>query len=140
MLLRKSGHTRQTPNLSLDVLRKHFRANAQTRQQRRHHTVGLRCQRGKQVNRLNLLVFMAPGNFLGALQRFLCLHRHLVKSQHDSTSTPTSNKGAGFSPAPYNSQVAAYFAPAIAGAPTLTLICFGLASSRLGIVSVSTPF
>src|SRR5258708_13511236 len=138
MLLRESGHARQAPNLALDILRKRVRANAQARQQGRHHTVGLCRQGSKQVNRLNLLVFMAPGNFLGALQRFLCLHRHLVKSQHESTSTPTSNKGAGFSPAPYNSQVAAYFAPAIAGVPTLTLTSFALPSSRFGIVTVTT--
>ena len=36
-----------------------------------------------------------------------------------------------------------YLAPAAAataGAPTLTLICFGLASSRFGMTSVKTPF
>ena len=38
-------------------------------------------------------------------------------------------------PPPYLPEAAA----AAAGAFTLTLICFGFASSRLGIVSVSTP-
>jgi hypothetical protein len=36
-----------------------------------------------------------------------------------------------------------YLAPAAAataGVPTLTLICFGLASSRFGMNSVKTPF
>jgi len=36
-----------------------------------------------------------------------------------------------------------YLAPAAAataGVPTLTLICFGLASSRFGMTSVKTPF
>ena len=31
-------------------------------------------------------------------------------------------------------------AAAMAGAPTFTLICFGFASSRFGMLSVSTPF
>jgi hypothetical protein len=31
-------------------------------------------------------------------------------------------------------------AAAAAGVPTFTLICFGLASSRFGMLNVSTPF
>src|ERR1700676_2122068 len=102
------------------------------------------------MNRLDLLVLMARGYFLRALQRFLGLHGHFFKSQHHRTSTYYLQKGLAFRQprnarqlAPLTSSGTAYFAPAaaaIAGVPTLTLICFGLASSRFGTVSVSTPF
>src|SRR5437016_3649402 len=98
---------------------------------------------------------MARGDFLRGLQRFLRLHGHLFKSQHlhplkryvleakrrngkglDTSSSPRSQP-------PLVTNFFPYLAPAaavIAGTPTLTLICFGLASSRFGISSVSRPF
>jgi hypothetical protein len=40
----------------------------------------------EQVNRLNLLIFVAGSDFLRFLQRFLGLHRHFFESHHDNTS------------------------------------------------------
>src|ERR1700730_19297073 len=95
---------------------------------------------------LNLLVLVARRHLLRALQCFLSLDRHFFESQHSRSSHPRSEeKGPARKPALlcFHNRLLVYFAPAaaaIAGAPTLTLICFGFASSRFGMVNVKTPF
>src|SRR5882762_7443774 len=145
VLLREALDFRQLGDLLLNFLRQEFAANSQARQKRRHHAVGLRGQRREQVYRLNLLVFMARGDFLRSFDGFLGLDRHFFKSQHSNLiSTIRHRKRAGTMASPFLLPpfLAIYFAAAaaIAGVPTLTLICLGLASSRFGMVSVSTPF
>ena len=83
VLLREAGHFRQPAHLALKFLRQHLAADSQPRQKRGDHAVGLRYQRGQQVHRLDLLIFVARGNFLRALQRFLRLDGHFFKSQHN---------------------------------------------------------
>ena len=58
--------------------------NAQAGKQRRHHAVGLRNERHQQVNRLDLLVLVPRGNFLGALDRFSYLGRQIPRSMNPS--------------------------------------------------------
>src|SRR6267378_3986964 len=145
VLLREALDSWQPANLFFNFLRQEFAANSQARQQRRHHAVGLRRQRREQVHRLNLLVFVPGGDFLCSLDGFLGLDRHFFKSQHNNlVSRPFYRKRAGAMASPFllPQFLANYFpaAAAIAGVPTLTLICLGLASSRFGMVSVSTPF
>ena len=70
---------------------------------------------------------------------------HSVLLQNFSHSNiKGKQKGLAHLPAPPTRYFQlAYFAAAAAataGVPTLTLICFGLASSRFGMFSVSTPF
>ena len=96
------------------------------------------------------IVLGGPGCCLSS---FWLSRRHLLRLQKlfqiaaGGSSTVASNeKGPAISPAP------CYFVfrsmslqrdPAAAtktGVPTFTLICFGLASSRFGMLSVSTPF
>src|SRR6266513_1647135 len=98
---------------------------------------------------LNLLIFVARGDFLRSLHSLLRLDGHLFKSQHNpSFPAHFVEKGAGASVSPIIDRSPAtlgqHYLPeadaAIAGVATLTLICFGLASSRFGMVSVSTPF
>ena len=67
ILLREAGHFRQLAHLALDLLRFSVSAaDSQSRQQRRHHAVRLRHQRGQQMHRLDLLIFVARRNFLRA--------------------------------------------------------------------------
>jgi hypothetical protein len=48
------------------------------------------------MNGLDLLILLPCGNFLGALDSFLRLHGHLVKSQHRSLNIELRvQKGAG---------------------------------------------
>jgi hypothetical protein len=143
VLLRETLHFGQPRHRALNLLIQCFTANPQARQQRRHHAVGLRHQRRKQMHGLNLLILVACRHIVGLLQRFLRFHRHLVKSQHDYLAS-RKRADALASPGPTTTVLLAYFPPAAAaataGAPTFTLICFSFASSRFGIVSVSTPF
>src|SRR5207245_11689299 len=132
-------------------------ANTKTGEQRKHYSIGLRHQRGKQVHRLYLLILVLRSHFLGALDGFLRLHGHFFKSQHRTPQNLNSDVSFAergwrvgqplflqltyfayslFAASPYLPEAAA----ATAGAFTFTLTCFGFASSRLGIVSVSTPF
>src|SRR5580765_6865943 len=98
--------------------------------------------------RLNLLILVARRHVVRMLQRFLRFQRHLVKSQHllPLISALLYAKRGCRTGQPLSHMTAlllAYFAPAAlatAGVPTFTLICFGFASSRFGIVRVSTPF
>src|SRR5580698_5996424 len=148
VLLCETLHFRKPCDLALDFLCQCFRANSQPRQQWRHYAVCLRHQRFQQMHRLNLLVFVACRQVVCLLQRFLRLHGHLVKSQHVYLASQRKGASALASPCPSTALLLAYFAPAAAAAtagvpaltPTFTLICFGFASSRFGIVSVSTPF
>jgi hypothetical protein len=63
-----------------------------------------------------------------------------------SSTVASNEKGLAISPAPCyfvsltGSLQRAPAAAAKAGVPTFTLICFGFASSRFGMLSVSTPF
>src|SRR5882757_2104474 len=99
------------------------------------------------MQRRDLLLFMTRGNLLRLLQGLLRLHGHFVESQHVSlphqTCSANSSKRGRHRPAPfflYDRLWLTYRAPAAAAcAPTFTLICFGFASSRFGIVSVRTP-
>src|SRR5215470_10236742 len=81
MLLGKSLHFGQTPNLALDLLSKSVGRYAQPRQQGRHDAVSLLHERRQEVYWLNLLVFVPRGNFLGALYCFLRLDGHFLESQ-----------------------------------------------------------
>src|SRR5580765_6515347 len=97
---------------------------------------------------LNLLILVARRHFVRVLQGFLRFHRHLVKSQHALplfSAPPQAKRGCrtGQPLSHITAFLLAYFAPAAlatVGVPTFTLICFGFASSRFGIVRVSTPF
>ena len=82
---------------------------------------------------------------------FLAMAPHLVTSKiYITFSTKRGWQFASPAIVPYqyywqlNYWQLTYFAPAAAaataGAPTFTLICLGLASSRFGITSVKTPF
>ncbi len=82
MLLGKTLHLGQPAKLALNFRRQHFAADAQAGEKRRHHPIGLRYQRSKQMHWLNLLVFVARGNFLRALDGLLGLDGHFFKSQH----------------------------------------------------------
>ena len=145
VLLGKALDLRQLGDLFFNFLRQDFAANSQARQKRWHHAIGLRGQRREQVHRLNLLVFLRRSNFLRSLYGFLRLDGHFFKSQHNNPlSSAFYRKRADAMASPFllPQFPANYFpaAAAIAGVPALTLICLGLASSRFGMVSVSTPF
>src|SRR5262249_45373839 len=95
------------------------------------------------------LIFMARGYFLRLLQGFLGLHGHFVKTQHGSLSTLKKGGWPGRQPPMLAHGVFrrwhlfADYRPAAAAAATpstFTLICLGLASSRFGTLSVSTPY
>ena len=93
-----------------------------------------------------LLVIASPSSARPG-QVYFCAFMKLFQTAAGGSSTVASNeKRPAISPVP------CYFvfrsmslqrAPAAAtktGVPTFTLICFGLASSRFGMLSVSTPF
>ena len=80
--------------------------------------------------------------------RFATLHLHQVGDFHPLAVDPArrTRERAGETAGPLllglrsGSLQRAPAAAAIAGFSTFTLICFGLASSRFGMLSVSTPF
>ena len=86
-------------------------------------------------------IFCAPRTGL-----FLRLQKLFQIAAGGSSTVASNEKGLAISPAP------CYFvfrcrslhrdpaAAAKAGFPTFTLICFGFASSRFGMLSVRTPF
>ena len=84
VLLRKTVHSWQPANLALDFLGERFAADAQARDKRRHHAIGLRHQSRKQMHWLNLLVLVARGNFLRSLHSLLRFDGHFFKSQHNN--------------------------------------------------------
>src|SRR5579859_334209 len=154
VLLGEALHFGETRDLAFDFVGERLGVDTKAREQRRHDAIRLRHERGQQVHRLNLLILVPGGYFLGALDGLLRLHGHLFKSQHGTLNFYcVGKKGLARRPAPLFLQLAYYSctlfaappylpeaAAATAGAFTLTLTCFGFASSRLGIVSVSTPF
>lgn len=149
MLLRESLNFRQAADLAVQILCEQLRTDTKASQQRGHHTIRLLHERGKQVQRFHRLVFMARGGFLRFLNRLLRLHGHLVKTQHFPLLARLHNgKGASTLASPLCYRTARRAArmidylpaaAATAGVATLTLICLVLASSRFGMVSVSTP-
>src|SRR5213075_1514724 len=97
------------------------------------------------MHRLDLLILVARGDFLRAFDGLLRLDGQFLKSQHTHlVSSEYDRKGAGALAGPLLSPLGQNYLPAadaaIGGVPMLTLICFGLASSFLGIFSVSTQF
>src|ERR1700690_2333917 len=152
VLLRKSLNFRQVPDFTFDVLGEYLRPDAETREQRRHHTILLLRESGKKMHRFNRLILVAGGNFMSCLDGLLGLHGHFVESQHSALSNPIlySEGGRLRSQPPHaiaqrlapSARFADYLPAATATAEpsTFTLICFGLASSRFGMLSVSTPF
>src|SRR5206468_12447077 len=154
-LLGKALNFRQPAKFAFHVAAQHFLTNAESREQWRHHSIRLACQCGKQVQRRNFLIFVAGGNFLRVLQRFLRLYCQFFESHHDELLPPffekwVRKKGAGAAPAPCCSTrtkrriafAEVFYRPATTAAvcpPTFTLICLGFASSRFGMLSVSTP-
>ena len=72
--------------------------------------------------------------------------RTLLVKRSVSEHVTSNEKGPAISPAPCYCIIGLGLpqrAPAVAaraGVPTFTLICFGLASSRFGMLRVSTPF
>src|SRR5260370_1570406 len=101
------------------------------------------------MHRLDLLSFVPRGNLLRALHGLLRFDGHFFKSQHTDLVSCRSRRKRGWHPGqPLNlplhrlggQNYLPAAAAAAAGAPTLTLICFGLASSFFGMLSVSTPF
>src|SRR5438094_10224428 len=78
---------------------------------------------------------------------YFCGFKRPVQNGGMGSSTGTSyQKGLAISPAPCycvlqsESPQRAPAAAAMPDVPTFTLICFGFASSRFGMLSVSTPF
>ena len=77
---------------------------------------------------------------------FLRLQRLFQIAAGSSSTVASNEKGLAIPPAPCyfvfrsGSLQRAPAAAARAGVPTFTLICFGFASSRFGMLSVSTPF
>jgi len=75
---------------------------------------------------------------------FLRLHEIIFKSRKVRQPSLLTKKGLAISPAPcyfvFQSGSPQRAAAAMAGVPTFTLICFGFASSRFGMLSISTPF
>ena len=59
-----------------------FRADAQTRQKRRHNPVVLRDERAQQVQRLDLLMVVPRGNVLRRLNGFLSFQCEFVEANH----------------------------------------------------------
>src|SRR5271155_1684114 len=82
ILLRDAGNFRQPRDLLLHVTRDRRRRHPQLLQQRRHHAVALRHQRPQQMQRLDLLLPLAPAHLLRRLQRLLGLYSQFVKTQH----------------------------------------------------------
>src|SRR5215470_17009270 len=102
------------------------------------------------MQRPNFLLFVARGDFLRLLQRLLRFDRHFVESQHQFlislqhflTPILLLKKRSWHFRQPLSCLTGLLpyrAAAAAAGVPTFTLICFGFASSRFGIVSVKTP-
>src|SRR6516164_9511594 len=152
MLLGKPLHFGQPGDLPRDPLGQRFGVNAKPGEQGGHYAIGLGYQRRQQVNRFNLLILVLSGNLLGALHGFLRLDSHFFKSQHRNLNLPDMALRGWRSHQPLRATTFALSWPlaasgylpeaaaATAGALTLTLICFGFASSRLGMLNVSTPF
>src|SRR5215472_4618366 len=121
VLLGEALHFWQARDLAIQLLGQSLGGNAEPRQQGRHNAVGLRHQRGEQMNRLNLLVLVPGGNFLGALHRFLRLHSHFFESQHTALkkyqkTKKSERRGRQPPPAPYSysfGRAMAAFAPAL---------------------------
>src|SRR6266852_8956391 len=136
MLLRDACDLRKVLELRFDFSGQHLGAHAQACHQRKHNAVGLADQGSKQVHGLDLLLVVPGGELLRLLQGLLSFHCEFVKAHHGLllSREPGRSKKGRQSPAP---QVPSRtYLPAAA---TLTLTCFGLASSRFGMVNVSTP-
>src|SRR5437773_10906647 len=93
VLLGKTLHFWQASDLALNLLGQRFVGHAQPRQKWRHNAIGLRHQGGQQMDWLNLLVFMARGNFLRALHGLLGFDGHFFKSQHRSEERRVGKEG-----------------------------------------------
>ena len=93
-LLGKPLNFRQPAKFAFHVIAQYFLANAESRKQRRHYSIRLVSQCCKQVQRRNLLIFVAGGNFLRVLERFLRLYCQFFESHHDECSPHFLNMGS----------------------------------------------
>jgi hypothetical protein len=82
VLFRNAAHFRQSSQRRFDLAFQTLRTHPEPLQQRRNDSVRLRHKRGKQVQRLDLLLIVPRGDLLRFLHRLLRFYCEFVEAKH----------------------------------------------------------